>query len=169
MLVLVNNAPPVLTPFTFLLIAEGKCEQSKQQLLTKKGEQNIKMVYVLIITHGCFGKELLRSAELIMGEQQDAKAICLNLGDEVEALRNEVEDIIIKNKNLSKETIIFVDVLGGSPSNVALYMSNKYGTKVITGVNLPMLLELFASRNTDTVEELIDKAFKSGIGGINKI
>lgn len=39
------------------------------------------MIGVLIVTHGNFGKELLKSAELIIGEQKNVKTLSLNHGD----------------------------------------------------------------------------------------
>jgi len=124
--------------------------------------------FVLIITHGKFGKEILQSARLIMGEQKNVATLGLNLGDDVESLGNEAERIIIENQKADKDTIVLVDVLGGSPSNVALYMLKKYDIKVITGVNLSMLLELFSSRDSEDLDELVGKVIESGVEGIKK-
>lgn len=124
---------------------------------------------VLIITHGNFGIELLKSVEMIMGEQKDATALGLSLGDSVDDLRNEAERIIVENQSEDKDTIVFVDILGGSPSNVSLYMLKKYNNiKLITGVNMLMLIEMFQSRDFDELDELVDKTIYSSIDGIKK-
>ncbi|SDW94163.1 PTS sugar transporter subunit IIA [Tepidimicrobium xylanilyticum] len=124
---------------------------------------------VLVITHGKFGIELLKSVEMIMGEQEDAKALGLQLGDKVDDLRNEVEKIILENEKEDKETIIFVDILGGSPSNIALYVLKKHNSvKLITGVNMPMLIEVFQSRDFVELDELLEKIINSSMEGINK-
>ena len=124
---------------------------------------------VLVITHGKFGIELLKSVEMIMGEQKDAKALGLQLGDKVDDLRNEVEKIILENEKEDKETIIFVDILGGSPSNIALYVLKKHNSaKLITGVNMPMLIEVFQSRDFVELDELLEKMINSSMEGINK-
>lgn len=145
---------------TAIFVAYGQKKEGRKESAV--------MVFVLIVTHGHLGEELLKSAELIMGEQKDAMAMALNLGDEVDHLKSEVEKVVVENKVAGKETIMFVDVLGGSPSNVALYMLKKYGVKVITGVNLPMLLEMFSSRNSVSLDELVDSVAKSGVDGIHK-
>lgn len=125
---------------------------------------------VLIITHGNFGIELLNSVEMIMGEQEDANVLGLRLGESVEDLRGEAERIIVENNNSGKDTIIFVDILGGSPSNIALYMLKKYSNiEVITGVNMLMLIEMFQSKDIEETDELIDKITNSGIDGIKRI
>lgn len=39
------------------------------------------MIGILIVTHGNFGLELLKSAELIIGKQENVKTISFNHGD----------------------------------------------------------------------------------------
>lgn len=123
---------------------------------------------VLIITHGNFGIELLKSVQLIMGEQEDADALGLNLGDSIEDLRNKAKEIIVKNQEAGKETIVLVDILGGSPSNIALYLVKSCGVTLITGVNMLMLIELFSSRDSEESNDLVEKMISSGIEGIKK-
>lgn len=124
---------------------------------------------VLIITHGKFGIELLKSVEMIMGEQEDAIALGLNLGESVDDLRNEVESILGKNWDEDKDTIVLVDILGGSPSNISLYMLKKYNhIKLITGVNMLMLIELFESRELEELDDLVDKVANTGMESIKK-
>lgn len=123
----------------------------------------------LIITHGNFGKELIKSVEMIMGEQEDVKALGLSLGDSVDSLREEADNIVVENQNAEKENIVFVDILGGSPSNVALYLLKKHNNiKLITGVNMLMLIEFFQSREFDELDDLIEKIINSGVEGIKK-
>lgn len=123
---------------------------------------------VLIITHGNFGIELLKSVQLIMGEQEDADALGLNLGDSIDDLRNKAKEIIVKNQEADKETIVLVDILGGSPSNIALYLVKSCGVTLITGVNMLMLIELFSSRDSEESNDLVEKMISSGIEGIKK-
>ncbi len=123
----------------------------------------------LIITHGSFGKELLKSVEMIMGEQEDANALGLSPGESVDELREKADSIIVENQNADKDNIVFVDILGGSPSNVALYLLKKYkNIKLITGVNMLMLIEFFQSREFDELDDFIEKIINSGVEGIKK-
>ncbi|MDF2672739.1 MAG: sugar transporter subunit [Clostridiales bacterium] len=123
----------------------------------------------LIITHGSFGKELLKSVEMIMGEQEDTFALGLSLGESVDQLREEADSIIVENQKAGKDIILLVDILGGSPSNVALYLVKKYkNIKLITGANMLMLIEFFQSREFDELDDLIEKIINSGVEGIKK-
>lgn len=121
---------------------------------------------VLVITHGKFGIELLKSVEMIMGEQEDAAALGLSLGEDVEALRAEAERIVVENEKADKETIVLVDIFGGSPSNVALYVLRNHDIKLITGVNMLMLIELFSSREFEETDSLVEKMMSSATEGI---
>lgn len=123
----------------------------------------------LIITHGLFGKELLNSVEMIMGEQEDVKALGLSLGESVDELRNTAEGIILENQKAGLDTILLVDILGGSPSNVALYLLKKYNNiKLITGVNMLVLIEFLQSRESNELDDLIKLMINSGTDGIKK-
>lgn len=123
----------------------------------------------LIITHGIFGKELLNSVEMIMGKQENVKALGLSLGESVDELRNTADTIIAENLNEGLDTVVLVDILGGSPSNVGLYLLKKYkGIKLITGVNMLILIEFLQSRESVGLNELVDLMVSSGIEGIKK-
>lgn len=123
----------------------------------------------LIITHGLFGKELLKSVEMIMGEQEDVKALGLSLGESVDELRTTAENIILENQKADMDTILMVDILGGSPSNVALYLLKKYkNIKLITGTNMLVLIEFLQSRESNELDGLIDLMINSGTEGIKK-
>jgi PTS system mannose-specific IIA component len=124
---------------------------------------------LLVITHGNFGIELVKSVEMIMGEQEDVNALGLNPGESVEDLRESADRIVEANKEAGKETIILVDILGGSPSNVALYLFKKHGIKLVTGVNMYMLIEMFSQKDSvETADELCDIMIETATENIKK-
>lgn len=165
----------LLLPLTFVLQYFRLilfCQVAKHRfkyLNVRDEEEPMKEKAVLIITHGNFSRELLKSAELIMGEQKDVVTLGLNLGDDIESLRMDVEKIVVENQKANKETIILVDLFGGSTSNSALSVSKNYDVKILTGVNLPMLIEILSSRDKYDTEELIEIVYKSSVDGIKKL
>ena len=46
------------------------------------------MIDIIIVTHGEYGKAMLASSELIMGEQENVQAFGFYLGESVEHLRD---------------------------------------------------------------------------------
>lgn len=129
----------------------------------------MKTKVVLIVTHGDFGKKLLESVQMIMGEQEDVVTLALNLGDDVESLRADVQKIVDENQRTNKETIVFVDLFGGSPSNIALSLLKHYDVQVMVGVNMPMLIEMLSSKNNYSIEDLVERSYRAGIDGIKKL
>jgi PTS system mannose-specific IIA component len=58
--------------------------------------------------------------------------------------------------NSGDGVIIFTDMFGGTPSNIALSMLNDGSVEVITGVNLPLLIKFFTNRSDSALGELAD-------------
>lgn len=57
-------------------------------------------------------------------------------------------------KELEGYTIVLVDLYGGTPCNTFTVMSKKYHYQVLTGLNLPMLIDLYLKlSNMDEIDE----------------
>lgn len=109
----------------------------------------------LVITHGEFGIELIKSVEMIIGPQDHIKGLGLRPGDAVEDLRKTAVELVEENTKEGKETVVLCDILGGSPSNVGLYLLSKEGVNhVVTGVNMTMLISVLTSGEADTITVL---------------
>lgn len=118
----------------------------------------------VILTHGDLGNCLKETVEQMMGKQQGMMVIS-NQGKDVESLLCRLEEIVPKGK--SKEIFVFVDLHGGSCWQTAKRFGAKRGDVVlITGVNLPMLVQFFSKRNRLSKFELLEKVVESGKGGI---
>ena len=114
------------------------------------------MIYILLITHGSFGAELLRSAELIVGQQKKVYAFGLEHGDSVDELRRKAGSYIARTLDAGDEILVMVDMRGGSPFNVAAANLNSQAFPMLTGVNLPMLIQALDARTDSgmTAEKL---------------
>lgn len=123
---------------------------------------------VLIITHGLFGIELKKSAEMIMGEQENVQALGLIPGQSVDELHAQALEIVKKNEEDGFHTVVMVDLMGGSPSNVALMTCLKnVDCDVLVGVNMPMLIAAISGLDFDQEgSELAQSAFAEGQNGM---
>lgn len=124
------------------------------------------MVGVVVASHGGFAGELIKSAELIVGKQENIVGLSLNPEDDPQELKKRMGKAV-EEVDSGGGVIILVDLLGGSPGNVGAYFA-KEGIPVITGVNLPMLLELLVMRDGH-VEELAGHIVEAGIEGIGDL
>lgn len=123
-------------------------------------------VGIVLMTHGNFGQELLASAELILGELKDVYAISLEAEKEPMELMAELRIILANGMD---QYIILADLFGGTPCNVAAGFSLEEDVIVLSGVNLPMLIEAEMARMQGNYEGLTEKLMKSGSEGIKDV
>ncbi len=104
----------------------------------------MKTLNIVIGTHGRFGEELVRSAEMIVGKMDNVNTVSLDPEASFETYMQEADALL---STLVGPIITLVDLFGGTPSNVFTVLSKKHGNAVITGLNLPMLVDLYLSTN----------------------
>lgn len=132
------------------------------------------MIELLIVTHGNFGKEILKSAEIIVGEQCHITTLSLFHGDNIDDFRDEVTKSI-KTLDNDDGVLVLVDLFGGSPSNAVLMGlkckndAENVRFECITGLNMPMLLEAITMRGCETLEGLKERCICAGGTGIKDL
>jgi len=119
-----------------------------------------KMIGILIISHGKFAEGLIDACKLIAGEQERIESIGLFEGDNLDDLTIKIKQAISKLDDGSG-VIVFVDMFGASPSNIVSRLIEQ-NIIAITGVNLPMVLEIMSFRNSLSLQEIADIAINSG-------
>ncbi|MFH1784407.1 MAG: PTS sugar transporter subunit IIA [bacterium] len=119
------------------------------------------MIGVIIVTHGDLGSHLVKTSEAIIGPQEKVKAISLFPEEGIDALREKITKAL-DELSAAKGVVIFTDMIGGTPTNTSLSLAHREDIEIITGVNLPMLLACFASREVISLVELSDKLCQTG-------
>lgn len=120
---------------------------------------DVAQTQLIVATHGDLACALVRTAELIAGPQTDVKCVTLAPGEAVEAFRSR----LMADLRPVQPTLILVDLFGGTPWNVAVSLTADDPTaRVVSGVNLPMLLEVVLSRRTLDVAQLALLALETG-------
>lgn len=131
------------------------------------------MVGILVASHGALAQGLLDSASMIMGTPDLVKAESLQPGDGAEEFRARMQRAI-SELDQGDGVLVLTDLFGATPSNSALYLlANRLGNRVevLTGVNLPMLLEAIMQRElplNELAEAVLDSA-RSGIVNAGKV
>ena len=109
-----------------------------------KEKDNIKMIGIAICTHSNFANGLMDACNMIMGSEQEG-LVAIGFTNEDELL-----DFSVKLKDLTIQfndgCIYVVDLVNSSPFNAALLCIANTRNIVISGVSLPMMLELLTLR-----------------------
>lgn len=105
------------------------------------------MVGIILASHGDFVKGILQSGEMIFGTQPNVKAVTLQPSEGPDDIRAKMEEAITTFEN-PEQVLFMVDLWGGTPFNQTSGLINGHEDTwaVVTGLNLPMLIEAFASR-----------------------
>ena len=123
------------------------------------------MVGAVIIAHSFIGKELIVTAEHIVGKTEGIVAVSIDSEMNAFEARKTISEAI-KQIDQGDGILIFTDLFGGSPSNIAFSFLNKEKTEVITGVNLPMILTFWNKKENESLAELAKLVQLSGIRNI---
>ena len=65
--------------------------------------------------------------------------------------------------------LVFVDMFGATPGNIATQLAVPGRVEVVSGVNLPMLMRTLCYRTTTAIADLPEKALGGGASGMMKI
>ena len=120
------------------------------------------MISVIIGTHGMFSEEILKSAEMIFGNQENVGTVTFKPGEGVDNLVEKYNKLI-NELDCTDGVLFMVDLFGGSPFNAASIIAMKHDNiEIVAGVNLPMILETLGSRDFSSLSELLAIAENSG-------
>lgn len=123
------------------------------------------MIAIAILAHGDFACGLLGVVEMLLGPQGNVAVVAIQPSDNIESFQQKAEEMI--NQLHTEQGLLFLtDILGGTPANTAAHWVSQGRGTLITGVNVPMLLELFTARQTESEESLAQKAKEWGLQGI---
>ena len=105
------------------------------------------MVGIILASHGEFAEGILQSGSMIFGEQENVKAITLMPSEGPEDVKTKMKTAIASFDD-QDEVLFLVDLWGGTPFNQAntLFEEHKEKWAIVAGLNLPMVIEAYASR-----------------------
>ncbi|MBK4775431.1 PTS mannose transporter subunit IIAB [Candidatus Pantoea edessiphila] len=120
-------------------------------------------VAILVGMHGCAAEQLIKTAEMILGNQDNIEFVEFIVGENTEILVEKYKDKI-KKMCTSKGMLFLIDTWGGSPFNAASRLVfEKENHDIIVGVNIPILIEILMKREENiSFNELVSIAVKTG-------
>ena len=124
------------------------------------------MVGFVLTGHGQFSNGLKSALDMVAGDQE-AFTIVPFEGSQAATYGEDLRAAITSMRAETDGVLVFVDLLGGTPFNQAMLISADVdNVEVITGTNLPMLIELMLTRANMTLPELVESAVTVGKAGV---
>jgi PTS system mannose-specific IIA component len=129
-------------------------------LRRKKGKE-VKMVGILIVSHGRLAEALISSVESLVGKLQKIRGVSIWPKDKEEKIKDQIQKEMAEVED-GEGVVILTDILGGTPTNLSLSLLKDEKVEVVTGVNMPMLMTLLSYRTGRSLREIGKLVKKSG-------
>ncbi|KYK86763.1 mannose/fructose/sorbose PTS transporter subunit IIA [Aggregatibacter actinomycetemcomitans] len=124
------------------------------------------MTHIIVATHGKFSEEIVNSAAMVFGEDENCHVVTFLPGEGGEHLV-EKYNAIIATLPENEPVLFLVDLFGGSPYNAAARVATgRENTDIVTGISLPMLLEVLDAKNGASLPELVETAKEVGVAAV---
>lgn len=125
------------------------------------------VVGIILASHGEFAKGIKQSSEMIFGPQQDVQAVCLYPNEGPDDFRKKLEDAIATLSD-QNQVLLLCDLWGGTPFNQSsvVIKGHEDTWAIVTGMNLPMLIEAYGQRfGSEVAHEIATHICQTGAEG----
>ena len=127
------------------------------------------MVGIILASHGGFAEGIYQSGEMIFGKQENVKACILKPSEGPDDIRKKMEDAIASFDD-PEQVLFLIDLWGGTPFNQANNLFDKHQDTwaIVTGLNLPMLIEAYGARLQDgiTAQQIAKQIMEPAKNGV---
>jgi PTS system mannose-specific IIA component len=122
-------------------------------------------VGILLVTHGEVGDTLLRAAMEVLGVCPLPTCVLpAPAGCDPEVVYTQAKQAL-RELDSGDGVLVLTDLYGSTPSNIACRLRSKARIRVVSGLNLPMLIRVLNYPSLD-LDELTYKAVTGGRDGV---
>ena len=100
---------------------------------------------VIVVSHGSYARGLVDTVQMIAGKQEDLEAFGLEPEESVDTLKEKIRQSI-EQASQEEEILILTDIFYGSPFNTVISFMPEYDLYHVTGINLPLMMEVIMGR-----------------------
>jgi PTS system ascorbate-specific IIA component len=122
-------------------------------------------VALLIIAHAPLGQALLEVTQGTLGEIPIRHALLdVSRDTEPDQVRRRAREMALTLEQ-GDGVLVLTDIYGSTPSNIACALQDMEQVRIVTGLNLPMLIRVMNYADLDLIA-LTEKALSGGHDGI---
>jgi len=123
------------------------------------------MIGVLIIAHAALGESLVKAVTHVLGARPPQfEVLSVAASDDPSQVLPRAH-ALADQLDTGDGLVVFSDIFGATPCNLAVKLARPGRVEVISGVNLPMLVRAFTYR-TKGMDTLVKKAISGGCEGV---
>ena len=120
------------------------------------------MVGILVVSHGNLAQAILECVDMLVGIPEQFAAVGIQNGEDPDNFYKQLQKKA-QQIDTGDGIIALVDLYGGTPNNNTVRLSMERNIRIITGVNLPMVMAAAVEReDTTTMTELVNLLLKTG-------
>ena len=118
------------------------------------------MIGILIVSHGAFGEALIHCASHVLGKRPlSVRQVGVTMHDDPEAILPQAQELV-RQLDDGDGVLVFTDILGATPSNIASRLLSPGKIEGVSGVSLPTLIRALTYRN-EPLAVVVDKAMSA--------
>ena len=127
------------------------------------------MKHIVIGAHGNLAEAFLETVRMIAGTEQTSciHAIGMKENMDPQAFIKKAEELIDEDRD--GEYLLLADLFGASPCNSLLMAFQHCRQRLVTGLNLGMVLEVLFQFDDMSLEEAAEHMVEIGKGGIQNV
>ena len=127
------------------------------------------MKHILIVSHCSLASSYIETAAMIAGKQslEEVHSFSMREGEDFEEFVEEISKYVAQD--VDGEYLVLADLFGASPCNSTCMAMRGKNYRIVTGLNLGMLLEALFSLESLSLDELSEKLMERGKEGIQVV
>ncbi|MDQ6986378.1 MAG: PTS system fructose subfamily IIA component [Mariprofundaceae bacterium] len=109
------------------------------------------MIGIVLVAHERVGESMLAALEHVLGPQALTGALSVGIDADINADMNDLQTrlgTMINRCDAGRGVLLFADMFGGTPCNLALACMQAHNIEVVSGFNLPMLVKAASLRQS---------------------
>jgi len=126
------------------------------------------MIGILLLTHAPLGQAFIAAATHVFRNRPERlEAIDVHADQDPNEVKR-IARLALERLDDGSGVLVITDVMGGTPSNCTIQLSEPGHVEVIAGISLPMLLRAITYRN-DTLDVVVEMALAGGQSGAVRV
>ncbi|OFZ90817.1 MAG: PTS fructose transporter subunit IIA [Betaproteobacteria bacterium RBG_16_64_18] len=118
------------------------------------------MIGILIVSHGAFGEALIHCASHVLGKRPlRVGQVGITNHDDPDLMLTQAQELV-RQLDDGDGVLVFTDILGATPSNIASRLLRPGRVVGVSGVSLPMLIRALTYRD-EPLGAVADKAMSA--------